>query len=61
MFVWQDSLLEAYISRGKKIALPASLPREMTETRAGVFVSLKKFGQPRGRDRYNLPDNRLCR
>ena len=40
--------LEAYISRGEKIALPASLPREMTETRAGVFVSLKKFGQLRG-------------
>lgn len=39
--------IETYIRTGKVIAPPQDLPGEMRE-RAGVFVSLKKFGQLRG-------------
>ena len=40
--------VEAYVSAGKKIRIPEGLPREMTERRAGVFVSIKKEGRLRG-------------
>lgn len=40
--------LETYIRTGKYAKLPGDLPEEMTSSRAGVFVSLKKFGQLRG-------------
>jgi AmmeMemoRadiSam system protein A len=40
--------LEAYIRTGKYIEQPADLPEEMIKNRAGVFVSLKKYGQLRG-------------
>jgi AmmeMemoRadiSam system protein A len=39
--------LEAYVRAGKKIKPPEGLS-EMKTARAGVFVSLKKFGQLRG-------------
>jgi MEMO1 family protein len=40
--------LETYIKTQKYIELPAGLPAEMMEKRAGAFVSLKKHGQLRG-------------
>lgn len=40
--------LETYIQTGKRITLPAGLPAELTEKRAGAFVSLKKNGSLRG-------------
>lgn len=41
--------LETYVRTGKKLtSLPSDLPEEMTQNRAGVFVSLKKEGQLRG-------------
>ena len=40
--------LEAYVKSNKTIPAPARLPGEMLEERAGVFVSIKKFGQLRG-------------
>lgn len=40
--------LETYIKTGKYAKLPDNLPGEMTGKRAGVFVSLKKYGQLRG-------------
>ena len=40
--------LETYIRSGRRAGLPEGLPREMTEARAGVFVSLKENGQLRG-------------
>ncbi len=40
--------LEAYVKSGKHIEQPDNLPKEMIEKRAGVFVSLKKYGQLRG-------------
>lgn len=40
--------LETYVSSGKYAKLPKDLPEEMTKNRAGVFVSLKKYGQLRG-------------
>lgn len=40
--------LEAYIKTGAYIELPSNLPDEMIMKRAGVFVSLKKYGQLRG-------------
>jgi AmmeMemoRadiSam system protein A len=40
--------LETYVRTGKRISLSAMLPAEMTQRRAGVFVSLKKNGQLRG-------------
>ncbi|NLW01714.1 MAG: AmmeMemoRadiSam system protein A [Clostridiaceae bacterium] len=40
--------LETYVRTGKTISKPYGLPREMVEKKAGVFVSLKKYGQLRG-------------
>jgi len=40
--------IENYIKQGKIITLPLGLPEEMTNQKAGVFVSLKKNGNLRG-------------
>jgi AmmeMemoRadiSam system protein A len=40
--------LETYVAEGREINCPANLPGELTENAAGVFVSLKKYGQLRG-------------
>lgn len=40
--------LETYVKTGKYAKLPDNLPEEMTKKRAGVFVSLKKYGELRG-------------
>lgn len=40
--------LETYIKTGKRAPLPDKMPKEMKTQRAGVFVSLKKYGQLRG-------------
>lgn len=40
--------VEYYVKTGKKIPVPAGLPDEMYENRAGVFVSLKEEGSLRG-------------
>ena len=40
--------IENYIKHGKIITPPLSLPEEMINQKAGVFVSLKKFGDLRG-------------
>ena len=40
--------LETYLASGKHARLPAGLPAEMLNRQAGVFVSLKKYGQLRG-------------
>ena len=40
--------LEAFVRTGREINVPAGLPAELTERRAGAFVSLKKFGRLRG-------------
>ncbi|MDR0424641.1 MAG: AmmeMemoRadiSam system protein A [Clostridiales Family XIII bacterium] len=40
--------LETWMLTRKRPALPQILPKEMLETRAGVFVSLKKHGELRG-------------
>lgn len=40
--------LETFVKTGGPAALPEGLPPELTERRAGVFVSLKKHGQLRG-------------
>ena len=40
--------LESYLSTRRYMKPPANLPDEMLDKRAGVFVSLKKFGQLRG-------------
>jgi AmmeMemoRadiSam system protein A len=40
--------LEVYVRNGKIIKPDDSLPREMLENKAGVFVSIKKNGQLRG-------------
>lgn len=40
--------LETYINTGKCANMPEELPPEMLERRAGVFVSIKKYGQLRG-------------
>lgn len=40
--------LETYVKTGKYAKLPADLPAEMLNNRAGVFVSLKKDGRLRG-------------
>jgi AmmeMemoRadiSam system protein A/AmmeMemoRadiSam system protein B len=39
---------EHFITTGKRAVLPDHLPEEMTNRRAGVFVSLKKHGNLRG-------------
>ncbi len=40
--------LETYVRTGNKIEIPEDLPEEMLTDRAGVFVSLKKYGELRG-------------
>lgn len=40
--------LETYCKTGKYAKLPEELPEEMTKRKAGVFVSLKKYGELRG-------------
>lgn len=40
--------IETYVKEGMFAKLPNNLPNEMTANRAGVFVSLKKYGQLRG-------------
>ncbi len=40
--------LETYVLRDEKIKVPDHLPVEMTQKRAGTFVSIKKHGQLRG-------------
>jgi AmmeMemoRadiSam system protein A len=40
--------IENYIKHGKIIAPPLDLPKEMINQKAGVFVSLKKYGNLRG-------------
>ena len=40
--------IEAYVGKGKKIAIPRDLPAELLRERAGCFVSLKIDGQLRG-------------
>lgn len=40
--------LETYVGTGRQIAVPEGLPEEMITCRAGVFVSLKKYGELRG-------------
>ncbi len=40
--------LETYVKTGRRAALPEDLPVELTDRRAGVFVSLKKDGRLRG-------------
>ena len=40
--------ISAYILEGKIIDPPSDLPPELTTGRAGVFVSLKKYGELRG-------------
>src|SRR5690606_7601218 len=37
-----------YIKSGRPVGIPDNLPEEMIKNRAGVFVSLKKYGQLRG-------------
>ncbi len=39
---------ETYVKTGKKLPLPAGLPDELAGRRAGVFVSLHRFGELRG-------------
>ncbi|MFO7969486.1 MAG: AmmeMemoRadiSam system protein A [Bacillota bacterium] len=40
--------LEFYIKNNKEMQKPTDLPKEMLEKKAGVFVSLKKWGDLRG-------------
>ncbi|GAI12453.1 unnamed protein product, partial [marine sediment metagenome] len=40
--------IENYIKNGKMISPPNDLPDEMIKQKAGVFVSIKKFGNLRG-------------
>lgn len=40
--------IESYILHGKKAAVPAGLPDELMNRRAGTFVSIHKYGQLRG-------------
>lgn len=40
--------LETYVRTGRRASCPAGLPGELTGSRAGVFVSLKKHGRLRG-------------
>ncbi|MPN20126.1 hypothetical protein SDC9_167503 [bioreactor metagenome] len=40
--------LEGYVNTGKHAPLPKNLSDELTQKKAGVFVSLKKHGQLRG-------------
>lgn len=51
--------VEKYVKGGFKIPVPDGLPSEMTERRAGTFVTLYKFGRLRGciGTIYPLTDN----
>ena len=40
--------VEAHVRTGKLLPVPAGLPEEMYQDRAGVFVSIKEDGQLRG-------------
>lgn len=40
--------IETYVRYGHKISVPEGLPEELTDTRAGAFVSIHKFGKLRG-------------
>ncbi len=40
--------IEEYIKTGVQIKLPDGLPKDMTDKRAGAFVSIHKYGQLRG-------------
>lgn len=40
--------LETYVRTGRRLDLPADLPSDLLDRRAGAFVSLKKNGQLRG-------------
>lgn len=40
--------IETYIRTGEYAKFPDNLPKEMLDRKAGVFVSLKKYGQLRG-------------
>lgn len=40
--------LETYVTTHRGVRLPADLPSELTQTRAGCFVSLKEDGELRG-------------
>lgn len=40
--------IENYVKHGRIIAVPSDLPAELLNSRAGVFVSLKKHGALRG-------------
>ncbi len=40
--------IEHFVKTGRRAKLPESLPEELLNTRAGVFVSLKKHGNLRG-------------
>jgi AmmeMemoRadiSam system protein A/AmmeMemoRadiSam system protein B len=40
--------VETYVNTGRKAELPAGLPREMLDRRAGAFVTLKEHGRLRG-------------
>lgn len=42
------SAIEAYVRHGKILQVPKNIPPELLNSRAGVFVSLKKDGQLRG-------------
>ena len=40
--------IETFIKENIKISLPKDLPKDMTDKRAGAFVSIHKYGQLRG-------------
>ena len=40
--------IETFIKENTKISLPKDLPKDMTDKRAGAFVSIHKYGQLRG-------------
>lgn len=42
------SAVNAYVTRGETIDVPPGTPEELLDTRAGVFVCLKKDGELRG-------------
>ncbi len=43
-----EQTIDTYILNRKKLEVPKNLPAEITNREAGVFVSIKKFGQLRG-------------
>lgn len=40
--------VEHFVKTGKRAQIPSGLPEEMLKSRAGVFVSIKKYGELRG-------------